>query len=49
MPNFANRAVILWDGLSRGTRNMLENMRTKLRHPVSLKLIHIPKEDDDGW
>lgn len=57
----ATHLIVFWDGRSKGTRNMLEfaglrfdsngcrKHKAKLRMPVYLVLINIPKENDDGW
>jgi hypothetical protein len=57
----ATHLIVFWDGRSKGTRNMLEfagmrfdsqgcrKHKAKLRMPVYLVLVHIPKEQDDGW
>jgi len=57
----ATHLIVFWDGRSRGTRNMLEfagmrfdsngcrKHKGKLKLPVYLVFIHIPKDNDDGW
>ena len=35
MAEYADAAIIIWDGQSRGTRNMIENMIRRKKPPIS--------------
>jgi hypothetical protein len=44
MAEYADAAIIIWDGESRGTRNMVENM-IRRKKPYHLKLTSVTLED----
>lgn len=43
MGKYADAAIILWDGQSKGTRHMIEVMK-RLKKPVHIEMIGVPKE-----
>jgi hypothetical protein len=44
MAEYADAAIILWDGKSPGSKNMLENMK-KLNKPYYLEFVEVQDED----
>jgi YspA, cpYpsA-related SLOG family len=45
MAEYADAAIILWDGESPGSKNMFENMKT-LGKPVYLWFVQVPLDDN---
>ena len=48
MGDYADMALIFWDGKSRGTKNMIDYMK-KLKKPVILKMYNQGEDTDDEW